>query len=63
MSRATIALRVLVIVLLAAAMQSATCPIDDSGAYFTGKTITDRATGKLLKEYKCYRNSHVFWVR
>ncbi len=47
---------------LALAAQGVTCPIDDSGAYATGETRTDRATGKLLKEYKCRRNSHTFWV-
>lgn len=44
------------------AAQGVTCPIDDSGAYFTGKTETDRATGKLMKEYKCRRNGHTFLV-
>lgn len=48
---------------LALAAQGVTCPIDDSSAIFTGKTRTDSATGKLLKEYKCNRNSHVFWAR
>lgn len=42
--------------------QGVTCPIDKSGTYFTGKTTTDKKTGKLLKEYKCHRNGHVFWV-
>ena len=56
--------RVLAVVVLAAALaaQSVTCPIDSSGAYFTGRTETDRATGKLLKEYKCRRNGHTFLV-
>jgi hypothetical protein len=42
--------------------QSPTCPVDDSSAYFTGKTKTDRSTGKLLYEYKCNRAGHLFWV-
>lgn len=43
------------------AAYAASCPIDQSSAYFTGKTRVDRATGKLLKEYKCARG-HEFWV-
>lgn len=54
-----LAVAVLAVVL---ASQGVTCPIDDSGAYATGKTQTDSATGKLLKEYECRRNSHTFWV-
>jgi hypothetical protein len=37
------------------------CPIDNSGAYFTGKTKTD-ISGKFLKLYKCNLYSHEFWV-
>ncbi len=56
--------RILAVTILAFALaaQGVTCPIDDSGAYATGETRTDQATGKLLKEYKCRRNSHSFWV-
>jgi hypothetical protein len=36
------------------------CPIDDSGAYFTGVTKTD-VSGKFLKQYRCNLYSHVFW--
>ena len=39
-----------------------TCPEDDSGAYFTGKTRTSQA-GKLLKQYKCNSYGHLFWVK
>lgn len=39
-----------------------TCAIDDSGAYFTGKTTTDKSTGKTLWQYKCNLNSHLFWI-
>lgn len=38
-----------------------TCPIDNSGAYFTGKVKTD-VSGKLLKLYKCNMYGHEFWV-
>jgi hypothetical protein len=43
-----------------AVTQSLTCAIDRSSAYFTGKTTTDKSTGKLLYEYKCNRNGHLF---
>jgi len=36
------------------------CPLDDSKAYFTGKTKISE-NGKLLKEYKCTSYSHLFW--
>ena len=39
-----------------------TCPEDDSGAYFTGKTRTSSA-GKLMKQYKCNLYGHLFWVK
>lgn len=41
--------------------QTATCPIDGSSAYFTGKTQTD-VSGHLLWEYKCNQFGHLFWV-
>jgi hypothetical protein len=47
---------------LAFAAQGVTCPIDDSGAYFTGRTQTDESTGKLMKQYECRRAGHRFWV-
>ena len=37
------------------------CPIDRSSSYFTGKTKTDSATGRLLWEYHCARD-HYFWI-
>ena len=39
-----------------------TCPIDDSPAYWTGKSKTDKSSGKLLWLYKCTQNRHEFWV-
>lgn len=53
----------LALVGLLTAQSSTTCPIDDSSAYFTGKTRTDSATGRLLYQYKCNRASHLFWAR
>ena len=38
------------------------CPVDNGNAYFTGATRTDRQTGKLLHEFKCYINGHRFWI-
>lgn len=37
------------------------CPIDGSSAIWTGKTVVDQATAKLLYEHKCARG-HVFWA-
>lgn len=37
------------------------CPEDDGGASFTGRTRTN-ASGRLMKEYKCYRYGHRFWI-
>lgn len=39
---------------------SDTCPMDKSQVYKTGKSITDKVTGKLLWEYKCGMG-HTFW--
>ena len=39
-----------------------TCPYDDSGAYFTGRTKVSKS-GTLLKEYKCYTYGDYFWVK
>lgn len=41
--------------------QQVKCPIDNSDAYFTGKTTTAE-NGKLLKLYKCLLYGHEFWV-
>jgi hypothetical protein len=41
--------------------ETVTCPIDGSGAYFTGNTKTD-VSGHLLWEYKCNQFGHLFWV-
>ena len=60
MRTATILLMVLA--LLAIAAVAITCPEDDSGAYFTGKTRVSSA-GKLLKQYKCNSYGHLFWVK
>lgn len=51
------------VVAFAVAMSAAdpTCPIDDSGAYFTGQTKT--ISGHLMWEYKCYLHGHLFLVR
>ena len=38
-----------------------TCPIDDSGSYFTGETQT--IDGHLMGKYKCLMHQHSFWVR
>lgn len=37
------------------------CPEDNGGASFTGHTRTN-ISGRLMKEYKCYRYGHRFWV-
>ncbi len=47
---------------LTSAAATITCPEDDSGAYFTGKTRTNES-GKLMKQYKCNMYGHLFWVR
>jgi len=44
-----------------ASSQNVKCPIDGSGAYFTGKTKTAE-NGKLLKLYKCLQFGHEFWI-
>jgi len=41
--------------------QTATCPIDNSSAYFTGKTRTAE-NGKQMWLYKCNMYGHEFWV-
>jgi hypothetical protein len=40
---------------------SVDCPIDGSSSIWTGKTVVDQATAKLLYEHKCVRG-HVFWA-
>lgn len=40
--------------------QAVKCPIDDSGAYFTGKVKSE--AGKVLWLYKCAGFGHEFWV-
>jgi hypothetical protein len=49
-----------VLAALAGAAYAASCPIDDSSAYFTGTTKFDSASGKMLKLYRCSRG-HEFW--
>jgi len=64
MKKALIVLLLLMIFAAGAAVPSmadVTCPIDGSGAFFTGKTKTD-VSGKLLYEYKCNMFGHLFWV-
>lgn len=46
----------------AAFAYGATCPIDNSSAYFTGETRID-VSGVLLKKYKCNQFGHVFWAK
>ncbi len=46
---------------LAMAAADVRCPIDDSAAYFTGKTQT--ISGHQMWEYKCLLNNHLFLVR
>lgn len=57
-------IKLLAITLLLAvtlSLQNVKCPIDDSSAYFTGKTKVD-VSGKLLREYKCGTFGHRFYV-
>lgn len=49
------------VLLSALLLASPTCPEDGSGAYFTGRTRTSDS-GKLMKEYRCNRYSHLFWA-
>ncbi|MGD0133017.1 MAG: hypothetical protein ABSE57_13275 [Bryobacteraceae bacterium] len=37
------------------------CPIDGGSAMWTGKTMIDQATAKMLYQHKCLRG-HVFWA-
>lgn len=60
MRRRTLAGLAAVVATTAAIAYGVSCPIDSSSAYFTGETRVDRATGKLLKLYKCARG-HEFW--
>ena len=48
------------VLLLSLASAFVKCPIDDSGAYFTGRTET--ISGHLMYEYKCPQG-HLFLVR
>ncbi len=60
-----IAVAVILVVLSTALVlyaKDVTCPIDGSGAYWTGKIKYDRPTGKALWLYKCVRVGHEFWV-
>ena len=43
------------------ALSTVKCPIDGSGAYFTGETKTAE-NGKLMKLYRCNMYGHEFWV-
>ena len=57
---------ILLLVVLATGVEllyaaNVTCPIDDSIAYFTGKTKVD-VSGKLLYQYKCSSYGHLFWT-
>ena len=58
----TVAILLIVLTLLVLAAVAVTCPEDDSGAYFTGKTRVS-ANGKLMKQYKCNAYGHLFWVK
>jgi hypothetical protein len=41
--------------------EAVTCPVDNSTAYFTGKTKTAE-NGKQMWLYKCTMYGHEFWV-
>jgi len=47
--------------MVAAALAVVRCPIDDSGAYRTGKF--EQPSGRLMFEYRCTGQGHLFWVR
>ena len=61
--RGRLALWLLLIILTVFALPQVNvkCPIDNSSAYFTGKTKIAE-NGKLLKQYKCNGFQHLFWV-
>lgn len=58
-----IAALLLLALLTAISLYAATvkCPVDNSPAYFTGKTKSD-PSGKLLWLYHCNSYGHEFWV-
>ena len=60
-----LAVGIVCLILIVAAVtiyaQTVYCPIDNSSAYFTGKTKTAE-NGKQLWLYKCTQFGHEFWV-
>lgn len=56
-----VAILIAILVTATLAYAAVKCPIDKSGAYFTGETKTD-VSGKLLWKYKCNLYGHGFWV-
>lgn len=58
-TKSKIVIAALGLAFVTAAYASYSCPIDNSGMYWTGQTRAEM--GKLLYEYKC-PSGHVSWI-